>query len=188
MKILSQNTWKSRGVKFTHQAVELGDCDLQIALSKSDVKIGIDPGTTNVGIAVISDGIDCFELTFPSERLAIPRALTIRLGLTDLVYGYQPLWDKLSVAVDILVAVEASAYSMRFRNTELAEGRITQSMWFVDNFNLPPEQCIFLTPQAIRKSVFGNGKTKAEAVWSEIKPDAASALAVALAGLKLTLP
>ena len=187
MKILSQNTWKNRGVKVTHQVIDLEDCDLQITSPKFDTKIGIDPGTTNVGIAVISDGIDCFELTFPSERLAIPRVVRIRLALTDLVYGYQPLWDKLSQSRNMLVSVEASAYSMRFRNTELAEGRITQAMWFVDNFHLSPEQCIFLTPQAVRKSVFGNGKTKAETVWPEIKPDAASALAVALAGLKLNL-
>src|SRR3990167_2118849 len=188
MNILNQTQWTDRKVKVTQQSVFVNldnYCDpkrrqdefLGLLQPKFETIIGIDPGNTNLGITILqykTNETDCFELTFPSERLAISRVTQIRLALADLFFGHY-LIDH-SFSNKILVSVESSAFSMPFRNTELAEARITEAMWFVDTFEIPPENCRFIPPNTIRKQVFGNGKLRAEDQWPELKPDAASSL------------
>lgn len=198
MQILNQKSWTNTDFKVTHQEICL---DMSLYLDtkkyedeitglmkpKFDTIIGIDPGDTNIGIASITKiygQADCFEINFPSERLAVPRVIRIRNAFTTLLNTpFSVKW----YFTKMLISVEGSAFSMPYRNTELAEARITEAMWFVDTFNIPPENCVFIPPNTIRKQVFGNGKTKAETTWPELKPDAASALAVAIAGLKMNM-
>jgi hypothetical protein len=181
MQILNQNKLNNRGVKIVHQQVDFF-VDPQI---KFKTVIGIDPGTAKLGVTLISfdvKQIHLHEFTFPSERLAIPRAVRIRLALTDVFY-MDPMFS--FMITPFLVAVEGSSFGSVYRNTELAESRITEAMWFMDQFRVEPENCVFIPPLTIRKQVFGNGKLRAEEQWPELEPDAASSLAVAIAGLKL---
>ena len=47
-------------------------------------------------------------------------------------------------------------------------------------------QIKIVAPKSIRKSVFGSGLVRAEDVWREVAPDAASAIACAIAAGKMT--
>lgn len=150
-------------------------------MKKYDVVFGIDPGNKNMGLTILPTSPishpRCYEIVYPSERSAILRLQSIKTALNDIM-NY---WGE----CNMLVSVEASAYSMRYRNTELAEARIIAAEWFLDEYKLTATNFVFPTPQAIRKAVFGSAKIKAEIQWPQLKGDAASSLAVALAGLQI---
>lgn len=174
--------------KLSYHSTKIIQYDLTVPISapkRLDVVFGIDPGNTHMGLTVLPVSIvqptKCFEITFPSERMAISRVTQIRLALCDII-SLTGQWD----GFNILVSVEGSAYSMPYRNTELAEARITAATWFLDNYQLNQSNFIFIPPLTVRKNVFGDGKIKAENTWPQLKGDAASSLAIALAGLALS--
>lgn len=180
---MDQKKFSLRNTKFIQYNIDIpyqADCQW-------DMVIGVDPGNKNMGLTILptnlhrTDFVRCFEIMFPSERLAITRLTQIRLALSDVMLSTR----QIRAYYKMLVAIEGSAYSMPYRNTELAEARITAAAWFMDNFQLTENNFIFLTPQAVRKAVFESGKIKAETQWPQLKGDAASSLAIALAGLAL---
>lgn len=179
MHIESQQKYQFRNTKIIQQQVVRPDC----VFGRFNVVFGIDPGNRHMGLTILQNNFfnaQCFEITFPTERLVIPRAIQIRLALSDIIFLSESWSEK-----DVLVAVEGSSFSSAFRNTELAEARLTAALWFKDNLTVNDGQFIFIPPLTVRKQIFGSGKIRAEQSWPELKPDAASSLAVALAGLKL---
>ena len=122
----------------------------------------------------------CYEIVLPSERMAIPRIVQIRLAMQEVFYR-----EELQGDINTLICVEGSSFGSRFRNTELAEARITAAVYCLDNLELTQNQFEFISPLKVRKTVFGSAKIRAEESWPEMKPDAASSLAVAIAGLML---
>ena len=195
MKPKTQNKWKTGETKIIQQIVQVPlddfldpkrrtDESAGLLQPKFDWIIGIDPGNAKLGLTFLdyhSEEAECYEIKFMSERHAIQRVSQIRSVIADIIAN-QTLCR---FSGNILVAVEGSAFSMPYRNTELAEARIVEALWFVDHYYLPPENCVFVQPNSMRKQVFGNGKLRAEEQWPELEPDAASSLAVAIAGVKL---
>lgn len=185
IEITDQKEIKSRNTKIIQYCL---DITVPTPLTTKwiwDIVIGIDPGDKNMGLTILpthaSNQVQCFEISFPSERLAIPRLVQIRLALLDIM---SPILHS-RAHYRMMIALEGSAYSRRYRNTELAEARIVAAEWFMDNFDLTADDFIIITPQSIRKTVFGSAKIKAETQWPQLKGDAASSLAIALAGLTL---
>ena len=195
MKPKTQNEWKVGKTKVIQQIVQVplddyldqkrrSDEKSGLLMPKFDLVVGIDPGNAKLGLTFLnyhSEESECYEIKFTSERLAVQRAAQIRTTISDTVFN-QTLCN---FSGNLLIAVEGSAFSMPYRNTELAEARIVEALWFVDNFHIPPENCVFIQPNTMRKQVFGNGKLRAEEQWPELEPDAASSLAVAIAGIKM---
>lgn len=150
-----------------------------------DMVIGIDPGNKNMGLTILSNHIvfvQCYEVTFPSERMVISRLIQIRLALSDIMCSIQ----QSRFHYKMLVVTEGSSYGSRYRNTELAEARIVAVEWFLDNFDLSAKDFRIIPPQSVRKIVFGSAKIRAEDEWPSLAGDAASSLAVAIAGLRIT--
>lgn len=184
VQIQSQKQFKSRNTEIIQYCLDMTISTPLTAKWAWDMVIGIDPGDKNMGLTILpvrSGQVQCFEIVFPSERLAIPRLVQIRLVLLDVM---NPILNS-RAHYRMLIAIEGSAYSRRYRNTELAEARIVAAEWFMDNFNLTADDFTVFTPQTIRKAVFGSAKIKAETQWPQLKGDAASSLAIALAGLAL---
>lgn len=180
MKILQTKIFSSRSTKFTWQEVEY---PVAPVFGEWDQVIGIDPGNKNMGLSILkaqSYNIDCYEICFPSERMAVPRVVQIRLAMMTIFFS-QTVRDD----INTLICIEGSSFGSRYRNTELAEARITAAVYCLDNLELTQNQFEFISPLKIRKLVFGSAKIKAEDTWKELKPDAASSLAVAIAGLML---
>lgn len=179
MIIDRQLKYQFRNTKIIQQQVARPEC----TFGGFNVVFGIDPGNRHMGLTILQSNFfnaQCFEITFPTERLVIPRATQIRLALSDIIFMSEN-W----LYQNILVAIEGSSFASAFRNTELAEARLTAALWFKDNLTVNDGQFIFIPPLTVRKQIFGSGKIKAEQSWPDLKPDAASSLAVALAGLKL---
>lgn len=180
MKILTTNKFSSRSTNFVHQEVEWPVAPMW---GEWDQVIGIDPGNKNMGISIAraqSYSIHCYEIMMPSDRMAIDRVCMIRLAMQEIFYRESLPDESLT-----LVCLEGSSFGSRYRNTELAEARITAACYCLDNLELTQNQFEFISPLKVRKLVFGNAKFRAEDQWEDMKPDAASSLAVAIAGLML---
>lgn len=79
---------------------------------------------------------------------------------------------------NIRVVIEGVGFgSSQYRQVELAEVRTTIALWFRTR-KVDVESILLPAPNAIRKAVFGFGKTKAHQFWdnSEIPNDALTAL------------
>src|ERR1035437_5876149 len=180
MKILQTRKFSSRSTTFTWQEVEYPTAPV---FGAWDQVIGIDPGNKNMGLCVLRNthlNIQCYEICFPSERMAVSRVVQIRLAMMT-IFAEQDVKDD----VNTLVCIEGSSFGSRYRNTELAEARITAAVYCLDNLQLTQNQFEFISPLKVRKLVFGSAKIRAEDTWKDMKPDAASSLAVAIAGLML---
>lgn len=179
MIINQQQKYHLHNIKFTAFRFEQPDC----VFGNYEVVFGIDPGGRYMGLTILERTYHLatsYEIEFPSERLVIPRATQIRLALSDIIFLGES-WK----AENILVAVEGSSFASPYRNTELAEARLTAALWFKDKLEVEEGNFVFIPPLTVRKYIFGNAKIRAEEQWPELKPDAASSLAIALAGLKL---
>lgn len=150
---------------------------------QGDMIIGIDPGSTHLGItlfpsAYIHDSLFAFEVTLPSEKTSIESALSVRKAFrTCLKLAYM---GNLSGFPAI---IEGPSYGERYGQAKLAEMRITLALEILDSFY---GHVRYSPPKSIRKIVFGDGKIVAKEIWKDLLlPDAADSLACALAGLKL---
>lgn len=178
MIVNQQRKYSLHNTKITAFQIDQPEC----VFGKFEVVFGIDPGSKNMGLTILQRANHfamCYEIVFPSEKLIIPRAEQIRLALSDIIFLGES-WK----AEKVLVAVEGSGFNHRFIDTRLTEARLTAALWFRDTL-LVEENFIFIPPLTVRKCIFGSAKIRAESQWPELKPDAASSLAIALAGLRL---
>ena len=151
--------------------------------SKEGIFIGIDPGSANMGLTVFDRSIGqaiCYEVRFSQEVnhvLKINRvySLTLKLiqdALTTL--GYDEDTTSLTWAV-----VEGASFGSPFGQVDLSEARTAALL------ALSSEHITIVAPKSIRATVFGNASVRAEELWSQLPPDAASSLACALCATKV---
>lgn len=130
------------------------------------VLFGCDPGTTKMGLAWLWKNIcHIFEIKIIRDDNPVNRILLVQDILKECLhfYDYAPL-----------MVIEGSSFS-GYREVELAEIRASVVLWAIAHGIKPS----IIPPLSIRKSVFGSAKIRAETIWSELPPDAASALACA---------
>ena len=151
-------------------------------LFKFDLSIGIDPGQVHMGVCTLFRGGSwkdiiygqAYEVQFPSKQ-----GLVERVEYTEKVLEYVfsvALPNKLPKRT--VACVEQAAFGALYGQAALAESRTAAVISLLHN-KISPKVA---PPATIRKVVFGNGKKRAEdfSLWSELKPNSASALACAL--------
>jgi Holliday junction resolvasome RuvABC endonuclease subunit len=133
--------------------------------------VGIDPGTTNLGICVLWDQLKIFDLyQIKIERDADPiqRIIDAQQIMSACVTSYP---------YTINVCIEGASFGDRFRQVELAEQRASIALWALNR----KFKVSIVPPNTIRKKAFGSAKIKAHEVWTNIPQDCAAALSCALA-------
>lgn len=132
--------------------------------------IGIDPGTTNLGIAVLHPSIpiiELFQVKITRDKDAVIRIQNMYKILSNCINFYRPKAQ---------VYIEGASYGDRYRQVELAEIRTTAIFWSFDHSFISH----IVSPSSIRKSIFGSAKIKAHDYWTNIPHDCAAALSCAL--------
>lgn len=137
---------------------------------------GIDPGTTNLGLAEIN-------ANYTTEYCYLYQ---IKMGRMNLIDRLQQMSVIHSACLNsfshgkMFAVIEGASYGSAYRQAELAEVRALSAHWFYTHL----AKIKVLAPSSIRKIVFGNGKTKAQDIWSSKPPipnDALAALSCAYA-------
>jgi len=130
--------------------------------------LGIDPGTTNLGIAKIDFGrVHLWKVNFPRHKNPIERMLLTKTILNHFIHAYK---------YKNYVTIEGASYGDVYRQVELAEVRAACIWWAMDKGVEP----IIAQPTEIRKKVFGNGTVKGKEIWKDkISGDEADALVCA---------
>lgn len=157
-------------MRFDHKLYTVDDVRIEPPFPNNvseHCRFGIDPGTTKMGLAYLWRTIcHVYEVKIIRSPDAVARMLLTQDILSECfrMFDYAPL-----------MTIEGSSFGNNYRQTELAEVRTAAVLWAINHAITP----IVIPPLKIRKNVFGNGKMKAEDVWTELPPDAASALACA---------
>ena len=146
---------------------------LPMPINSFAMSIGIDPGSVNMGIAIIEGNLDkpyAILYQIKMERNADPIE---RIKLAQEVMNSCIWW----FSMPMLVTIEGSAFSERYRQTELAEIRASIALWCIQK----GFQTKIVPPLTIRKKVFGSAKILPTEAWQDLSktPDAAQALACA---------
>jgi len=139
--------------------------------------IGVDPGTVNLGIAVLDVPTisgDVYQATLHQIKFAqraintMGRIKAVQEVLNDL---HLPKFKK-------SVIIEGAAYGEQYRQVELETVRTAAAVWFDQHSSV----CQVIAPNTIRKNAFGSSKVKAHEYWEclELYPDAAAALSCAI--------
>lgn len=132
--------------------------------------IGIDPGTTNLGICVLNDNLqiaELFQISIERDKNPINRIQHTQKILNECVR---------IVPYEVYMIIEGASFGSNFRQVELAECRTSAALWALDRkFKVQ-----IIPPTTIRKNVFGSAKIKAHEIWSNIPSDCAAALSCAL--------
>jgi Holliday junction resolvasome RuvABC endonuclease subunit len=131
--------------------------------------LGFDPGTTNLGIAVIEPEVNSHATLFQIKLVRRKDAIERMRGIQYL------MWDCINwLSYKYKAVIEGASFGNPYRQVELAEVRATIALWCLDR-----GESMIIPPNTIRKAVFGNGKIKAHEVWENLPPDAAAALSCA---------
>jgi len=133
---------------------------------------GIDPGSTKLGLASISHlgFINLWMCNIVRDRNAITRIKQYRELLSFCFNSY---------SFHSMIFIEGASYDSNYRQVELEQMRTTACIWGIDHgFDV-----YIIPPQSVRKQIFGNGKTSAHNVWTNIPKDTAAALSCALLGV-----
>ena len=134
----------------------------------NEMRIGIDPGTTNLGIAVIKpkiESVTLYKITLKRHKKALLRLLDVQQVLGDTIGHFTP---------NSKAIIEGASYGDRFRQVEMAEQRAAMLLWF-HKFGIDVDM---IPPLTIRKQVFGSGKIKNP--YPEIDNNMIAALSCAL--------
>jgi hypothetical protein len=137
--------------------------------------VGIDPGTRNMGLALIQNGQGrAFDIHLPPCPTRIE---SIKLIQFSIQYLMENFWSDGFGKGCWILHIEDAAFGMKFGQVQLAESRCSAMMYFA-----PHAAINIIAPARIRKTVFGGGKIKAETVW-DILPNAGAALSCAVYGM-----
>ena len=132
------------------------------------IKYGIDPGTTNIGIAYVHPtpnvAVMLYQVKLERADTTLGRILAIQNALTQC---------RLLIRNDARAVVEGASYGNKYRQVELAEVRAAIVIWFYRYGVLTD----VVPPKTIRKVVFGNGNIKNP--WENLPDDVAAALGCA---------
>jgi len=131
--------------------------------------VGIDPGVTNMAMCAIPSLGDygfAFQLSIPRIDDAVQRIQNYGHILSDC----NLVWE-----LPVKGVVEGAAFSERYRQVELAEARTAVVMWLLKN----GANVQVISPNSLRKRVFGSGKTNAHDIWEGLPDDCLAALSCA---------
>lgn len=146
---------------------------LPMPINSFAMSVGVDPGTVNLGIAVIEGHLDVPYATLYQIKMERSNDPIERMKLAQEIMNQCVFWYH----SPMIATIEGSAFSSHFRQTELAEVRAAVALWCVQRgFSTK-----IVNPGTIRKKVLGNGKALPHEVWTDLAetPDAAQALACA---------
>jgi Holliday junction resolvasome RuvABC endonuclease subunit len=90
----------------------------------SEMRVGIDPGTKNLGIAVIKPEIEfvtLYRCTLKRHKKALLRLLDVQQVLGDMVGHFTP---------NSKAIIEGASYGNFYRQVEMAEQRAGMLLWF----------------------------------------------------------
>lgn len=133
----------------------------------NEMRIGIDPGTVNLGIAVIKPDINSvklYKIMLKRHKRALNRLLDVQRVLADTIGHFKP---------NSKAIIEGASYGNPYRQVELAEQRAAVLLWF-HKYSIEAD---IISPLKIRKNVFGSAKIKNP--WG-IDDNCAAALGAAL--------
>jgi len=132
----------------------------------SEIHYGIDPGTTNLGIAVVrpNQSVRLYKVTLKRQEKALDRLLSVQQVLGHTIKHF---------TLDSKAVIEGASFGARYRQVELAEVRAAILLWFY-GYKIEAE---IVPPKTIRKVVFGNGNIKNP--WDNLQDDIAAALGCA---------
>jgi Holliday junction resolvasome RuvABC endonuclease subunit len=139
--------------------------------------IGIDPGTVNLGIAVLD--VPTISGDVYQARLYQIKFAKRAINTLGRLKAVQEVLDTLYIPkFRKSVIVEGASYGDKYRQVEMEDVRASALLWF-DNHN---SICQVIAPNTIRKNAFGSAKVKAHEYWKELElyPDAAAALSCAV--------
>lgn len=146
---------------------------LTMPINSYAMSVGIDPGSVNMGIAVIEGNLDDpYAILYQIKMERNPDPIE-RIKLAYEVMNSCIWW----FSFPMLATIEGSAFSEHYRQTELAEIRASVALWCVQK----GFQTKIVPPLTIRKKVFGNAKVLPTEIWQDLKdtPDACQALCCA---------
>lgn len=140
-------------------------------MNRKGIFMGIDPGTRNLGIAVLhtcNGNPECILFQVMMERSDDPITRTVGVGklLSRCVNWF---------CFPMYACIEGASFGDRYRQVELAEVRAASMIW-CDTHEFKTK---VVPPLTIRKEIFGNARTKAREIWTGIPPDCADALGCA---------
>jgi Holliday junction resolvasome RuvABC endonuclease subunit len=146
---------------------------LPMPINQFAMSVGVDPGTVNMGIAVIEGYLNnpyaiLYQIKMERNSDPIERMKLAQEVISQCVFWYH---------MPMVATIEGSAFSAAYRQTELAEIRAAVALWCVaKGFTTK-----IVNPSTIRKAVLGNGKLLPHEVWTDLAevPDAAQALCCA---------
>ncbi len=134
-----------------------------IELISLDTFCGIDPGTSNAGMARLyskdaDDRAELWQIKITRDDDAIKR-----MNLASSIVSYFIYEVDLSKEYffPILTIIEGASFGNNFRQVELAEQRATFVWRLLDG----SYEVKIIPPTTIRKAVFGSGKIKAHEAW-----------------------
>ena len=161
--IIQTNTKEKKEYKFT-------DVKLELPLSNTSehVQMGVDPGTTRLGLAYIWRNIcHIYEVKIVRNPDAVVRILLMQDIMSECLqmFDFAPL-----------MVIEGSSFGEHYRQVELAEIRASAVLWAIKHGVRPK----IVPPSSIRKQVLGSAKLRPEIQWDlQEYPNAANALACA---------
>ena len=138
------------------------------SIKRSKTVVGIDPGSRNMGVAILlNKKVVVYEIKYPEKLQTVAILDTTRKVLLHLLSEY---------TIDY-ACVEGAAHGKGFGQAKLSESKSAAVMALLDM----SVQVIVAAPLSVYKEVFGSGKIKAKEYkpWNHIPKNSASALACA---------
>ncbi len=140
----------------------------------NEMRIGIDPGTRNLGIAIIRPkipSVTLYKIVLERHEKALLRLLDVQQVLGRTIGHFQ---------LNAKAIIEGASYRSIGRHVELAEQRAAMMLWF----HMEGIDVEIVPPATIRKSSFGHGRMKNP--WEDtIDDNCAAALGAAFYNKKV---
>ena len=143
--------------------------------------VGIDPGTTHMGIAILFNRKVCNHILLYEIEMKRGGTLHDRvIQARNILIAVAKDCDLLSMDDKCEAVIEGAAFGKPFRQVELAEQRAALHLWLYDN---GVKDVTIKQPNSVRKQAFGYAKVYAKEVWPMFPENSAAALGCALSAV-----
>lgn len=154
-----------------NQKIKAFKVKLPIPINSFNQSIGIDPGTTHLGVAIIEGYLDnpyiyAFQIEMKRDENPINRIRIVQDSLSECINWYH---------MPNYAVIEGASYYPPYRQVELAEIRTAAALWCLGK----GFETFIIPPKTIRKKVFGSGKILPHEEWIGLPSDATQAIACA---------
>lgn len=171
-KVEGESAWDSARIDGAILTILKLDMPMPLEVSL----VGVDPGSRNMGVAILAppDIGYLFQVKLKQNDEAFERIVATMDTVIDLLAlrpktrpGNRFLWG----------IVEQAAYGALYGQATLAEVRTAAAvgLFYAGTTNIK-----MVTPAEIRKVIYGDGRLRSQELWSDLRPDAGSALGCAL--------